>query len=194
VAQRVIYDNRFWSGVLYWISWVFLKCSGWKIKGELPAERKLVLIGAPHTSNWDFPVLMSLVGIKRIHVTYLGKHTLFKGPLGKFFYYLGGIPVDRHSPEAKDIIDQVVEEFAKRDDIWLGIAPEGTRTKVDKWKTGFYRIAKAAGVPVTMVFIDGKTKTMGFGETINLTEDMDADIALMQEFYKQFQGINPSNQ
>lgn len=194
MARKVIYDNSFWSGVLYCLSWFFLKLSGWKVVGELPTDRKLVLVGAPHTSNWDFVVLMSMVGFKRMRVAFLGKHTLFQGLFSWFFYYLGGIPVDRKSKDASDVVEQVVEEFDKRDDIWLGVSPEGTRKKVGKWKTGFYRIAKAAQVPVFPIFIDGKNKTVGYGDLINLSGDMDADIARLKTFYAQFQGIKPENQ
>jgi 1-acyl-sn-glycerol-3-phosphate acyltransferase len=194
VKQKVIYDNRFWSGLFYAVSWCFLKLSGWKVVGEIPAQKKLVIIGAPHTSNWDFPVLMALVGFKRLRVSYLGKHSLFKNPQGRFFYYLGGIPVNRKSPDAKDIVEQVVGEFNERDHVWLGVAPEGTRTKVDKWKTGFYRIAAAAGVPIAPVFIDGKNKKMGFGPVMQLSEDMQDDIAKLQAFYAPIKGIKPQNQ
>lgn len=194
MARKVIYDNRFWSGVLYCISWFFLKISGWKVVGELPENRKLVLVGAPHTSNWDFVVLMCMVGYKRMRVSFLGKHTLFEGPFSWFFYYVGGVPVDRKSKDAGDIVEQVVDEFETREHIWLGVSPEGTRKKVDKWKTGFHRIASAAQVPVFPIFIDGGNKTVGYGDLMDLSEDVDSDIARLKAFYAQFRGIRPENQ
>ncbi|NVJ98303.1 MAG: lysophospholipid acyltransferase family protein [Alphaproteobacteria bacterium] len=154
----------------------------------------MVVIAAPHTSNWDFPVFMAAVGYLRLNVSFLGKHSLFSGPIGWLFYWLGGIPVDRDANTAKDIVGQAVAAFDERDELVLGIAPEGTRSKVTKWKTGFYRIALGAGVPILTAYVDSRTKEIGFGEPFEPTGDMEADIAALQAFYTDKQGINPTNQ
>lgn len=192
-SNGLIYDNRFWRPILKGISWAFLKLWGWKVVGIPPKQKKLVIIGAPHTSNWDFPIFLSLAGYKGIRVNYLGKHSLFEGPFSKFFYYLGGIPVDRASPDAKDVVSQVIAEFDAREQIWLGIAPEGTRKKVEKWKTGFYRIAKAANMPIATVYLDKKSKTVGFGPIFEVSDDMAADFDKIQQFYADKTGVKPDN-
>jgi len=193
MADGLIYDNRFWKPILKGVSWAFLKLWGWKVVGDVPQQKKLVIIGAPHTSNWDFPVFLSMAGYLGLRVNYLGKHSLFEGAFGWFFSYLGGIPVVREGPEAKDIVSQVVEQFDRRDQIWLGIAPEGTRKKVEKWKTGFYRIARGAKRPIATVYLDQKTKTVGFGPVFELTGDMDKDIAKLMVFYADKKGIKNEN-
>lgn len=194
MARTVIYQNRFFSGLLHWTGKAFLRLAGWRVIGEFPKDDKLVAIAAPHTSNWDFPVFMAAVGYMRLNISFLGKHTLFNGPLGWLFYWLGGIPVDRHRKSAGDIVDQAVGAFESRERLILGIAPEGTRSKVTKWKTGFYRIAVAANVPILPAYLNAETKEIGFGEPFYPTGDMDADLAVLQAFYADKPGINPANQ
>ncbi|NNE63205.1 MAG: acyltransferase [Gammaproteobacteria bacterium] len=158
-----------------------------------PEMAKYVVIAAPHTSNWDFPIFLAAAGHLRINVSFLGKHSLFEGTFGWLFYWLGGIPVNRTGNAASEIVDQVVQAFRQSDNLILGIAPEGTRSRVDKWKTGFYRIAVAAEVPIVPAYVDSKTKTIGFGEIFIPTGDMQADITVLQNFYADKQGVNPDN-
>ena len=173
---------------------LFIRLWGWRVVGEVPDAKKIVFVAAPHTSNWDFPIFMSIVCHFGLRVRFLGKHTLFKGPLGRFFYYLGGIPVDRAGEDAADIVGQAVDIFNQHDEIILGIAPEGTRTKVRKWKSGFYRIAAAAGVPIGLAFLDSQNKTVGIHGLFHPTGDMKADMAAIQGFFATKQGIKPDNQ
>lgn len=195
MTTSVIYNNSFFSGCLYFVGKVFLKLGGWKVLADgFPEDNKVVVIAAPHTSNWDFPVFMAAVGYLRLNVSFLGKHTLFKGPLGWLFYYLGGIPVEREGVAASDIVDQAVGAFEAREQLILGIAPEGTRSKVSKWKTGFYRIALKAGVPILPAYLDASKKEIGFGPLFHPTGDLDADMAAIQAFYADKQGIKPANQ
>ncbi|MEX0299961.1 MAG: lysophospholipid acyltransferase family protein [Kordiimonas sp.] len=193
--KNLLYDNRFLSALLWGIGHLILKIGRWKVVGEVPAHNKYVCVVAPHTSNWDFPIFIGLVGALRIRGRYLGKHTLFESPLGWLFYYLGGIPVDRSSPNAADIVDQAVEAMEKDDrPLVLGIAPEGTRSGVSKWKTGFYRIAVAANLPIARAFLDTKTRQIGFGPTFYPTGDIKKDMAEIQAFFTDKQGIKPRNQ
>lgn len=189
----MIYDNRFFSSLLCLYAKAFLGISGWKIINKPPDIRKFVTIAAPHTSNWDFPIFIAAAGLLRINVSFLGKHSLFEGVFGWLFYWLGGIPVNRTGKAASEVVDQAVQAFLQRDKLILGIAPEGTRCRVAKWKTGFYRIALAASVPIVPAFLDSKTKTIGFGEAFIPTGDIDADLAFLQNFYLNKQGINPAN-
>ena len=193
-ATRVISNNRFFSTLLHVYGWLFLAISGWKLIGRLPEIDKYVAIAAPHTSNWDFPVFMAAVGYLRANVSFLGKHTLFENRFGWFFYWLGGIPVRRESEAASEVVDQVVKAFSKNQQLILGIAPEGTRARVDKWKTGFYRIAVAAKVPILPAYVDSSNKTIGFGEVFFPTGEMAADLMVLQDFYRDKKGINPDNQ
>ena len=167
--------------------------SGWKLVNTPPNISKYVVIAAPHTSNWDFPIFMSVVGLLRLKVSFLGKHSLFKGFFGRIFFWLGGIPVERDTAAASAIVDQIVKTFQESDHLILGIAPEGTRTRVNKWKTGFYRIALAAKVPIVPAYLDSATKTLGFGPALLPGDDMGADLATLQAFYSDKKAINPKN-
>lgn len=189
--RKTIYDNRFWLGLLSWYGKWFLKCAGWTIKGDQAPAKKMVVIAAPHTSNWDFPLFMAFVGVTRLRVSFLGKDSLFKIPvLGRLFYYLGGIPVEREGIKAKVAMTTALQVIEDADELVLGIAPEGTRSKVTKWKTGFYRIAKGANIPIGMAYVDSKTKTLGIHpEPFYPTGDMETDIEKIQLFYKDKTGV-----
>lgn len=171
-----------------------MRLGGWKVVGEVPNIPKFVAIAAPHTSNWDFPIFMSVVGVLRLRVRFLGKHTLFKGPIGWLFYWLGGIPVEREGNDVADVVKRAAEAFASRDELILGLAPEGTRSKVSKWKSGFYRIAVAADVPIVLAFVDSKKREVGIGPVFMPTGDMAADMAKIQAFYAEKAGLKPRNQ
>ncbi len=189
----VIYNNRFFSTLLSLYAKAFLKISGWKVINNAPEIAKYVAIAAPHTSNWDFPIFMAATGYLQLNISFLGKHSLFEGPFGWLFYWLGGIPVNRTGNAASEVVNQVVQAFTQSDHLILGIAPEGTRSRVGKWKTGFYRIALAAEVPIVPTYIDSKTKTIGFGEIFIPTDNMEADLAILQNFYADKRGIKPGN-
>ncbi len=166
-----------------------LRLLGWKLVGEMPEQKKVVFIFAPHTSNWDFVIMMMARFCYRMKPAYLGKHTLFKPPFGWFFKWLGGIPVERSS--SHNVVDQVVAIINERDEIALALAPEGTRSKTDKWKSGFYHIALKAQVPLVMAFLDKSTKTLGIGATIYLTGDKEQDMDTIRDFYQDKVGIKP---
>lgn len=166
-----------------------LRLFGWKLVGEMPAEKKVVFIFAPHTSNWDFVIMMMARFCYKMKPAYLGKHTLFKPPFGWFFKVLGGIPVERSS--SHNVVDQVVKIINERDEIALALAPEGTRSKKPYWKSGFYHIALKAEVPLVLTFLDKDTKTLGIGEQVNLTGDVEIDMAKIRDFYKDKKGFKP---
>ena len=192
-SPRVIHNNRFFSALLNVFGRCFLKLSGWKVVGRPPQIDKFVAIAAPHTSNWDFPIFMAAVGYLKVNISFLGKHTLFEGMFGWLFYWLGGIPVKREKDAASAVVDQVVNAFAESEHLILGIAPEGTRSRVDKWKTGFYRIALDAGVPIVPAYVDSTDKTIGFGEAFIPSGDMESDMALLRHFYADKQGVCRKN-
>ncbi|TNE61349.1 MAG: acyltransferase [Alphaproteobacteria bacterium] len=132
---------------------------------------------------------MAVVGAFRIRVRFLGKHSLFEGPFGWLFYWLGGIPVRRESAGARDLVDEAVTAFTNHEQMILGLAPEGTRSKVERWKSGYYRIAIAAGVPIQLAFVDSTTREIGLGPLFLPTGDMAADTATIQAFYEGKTGV-----
>jgi 1-acyl-sn-glycerol-3-phosphate acyltransferase len=168
--------------LLQWIGKFYLKLFGWKVEGDVPPDRKFVAIAAHHTSNWDFPPLMAMSLYLRIHAYWLGKRTLFRGPLGWLMRCLGGIPIDRES--AHNLVDQAVQAFKEREDFVLGLTPEGTRGRTDHWKTGFYYIAQGARVRIQLVFIDYKRRVCGIGPILTPSGDLEADMRKIREFYR----------
>lgn len=164
-----------------WLGRTILRLVGWRMVGALPNEPKFVIIAAPHTSNMDFVVGMSLVWAQSLDARWIGKKELFRGPMNRLFRWLGGIPVDRNAPGG--IVDDAVAAFRSRDRMILAIAPEGTRRSVDRWKSGFHRIAAGAGVPVVCGFFDRQRRLVGFGPAVFPSGDMEGDIAGLRAWY-----------
>lgn len=159
---------------------------GWKMD-ELPTDiKKYVIIAAPHTSWVDFPIAMLYRVATGVMVHYVGKDSLFKGPFGFLFRKLGGFPVDRSSNN--NTVDYIVSKFNASENFKLGLSPEGTRKKVDKWKTGFYFIAKGAGVPVVMATLDFGNKYIKVSEPFYPTNNKDKDFEFMRGFFKNVKG------
>ena len=159
---------------------------GWKMD-ELPTDiKKYVIIAAPHTSWVDFPIAMLYRVATGVMVHYVGKDSLFKGPFGFLFRKLGGFPVDRSSNN--NTVDFIVSKFNASENFKLGLSPEGTRKKVDKWKTGFYFIAKGAGVPVVMATLDFGNKYIKVSEPFYPTSNKDRDFEFMRGFFKNVKG------
>jgi len=156
---------------------------GWRVTGAFPNEPKMVMIGAPHTTNWDFVVALAAAFSLRLGFSWVGKHLLFRPPVRWFFRWLGGIPVDRRASHG--FVQQMVGEFERRSRFLLAIAPEGTRKAVDRWKTGFYHIAHGAGVPIVIVTFDNARKAIHIGPAMipsgDLAVDMDRILALYAE-------------
>jgi 1-acyl-sn-glycerol-3-phosphate acyltransferase len=173
-----------------WLFSMIFKLSGWKVVGKLPDLRKYIIIVAPHTSAWDFVIgVLARSFLKMNKARFLGKKELFDGPFGWFFRGLGGYGVDRNS--AHNMVEQVIEAFKAHDDFILALAPEGTRKKVDKLRTGFYYMALGAGVPVQPVGMDFGLKSIVIGEPIKPSGNIDADMHLILSFFTGIQGKNP---
>lgn len=170
---------------LYW------KLSGWKVRGSFPyQEKKLLMIVAPHTTWKD--VLVGFAGravLDISHARFLGKKELFDGPFGWLFRWLGGTPVDRFSPTG--MVEQVADLFRNHDRFLLAMAPEGTRQRVDKLRSGFYHIAKAAGVPILMVGLDFGKKELTLSPLFYTTDDEAADFHRIIQYFAQFEGAVP---
>ena len=165
-----------------------INISGWTIKGNVPDEERIVLIAAPHTSNWDFVLAMLAIFGLNIKLRWLGKHSIFKPGFKIFFEWLGGIPVYRDNPST--LIESIVDIVKKEKSIVIAMTPEGTRKKVKRWKTGFLRIAKQTQSKILLISIDATTKSIEIGKIFNPTGDNEEDLAFIQKYYSSFRGIN----
>lgn len=184
-----IFNTPVLSPFLHLLAKASLRVTGWKVEGRFPDLPKFVVIGAPHTSNWDFMMFLAVIFQQRANVRFMGKSELFRNPFGWFFYWCGGIPVDRS--KAQGLVEQMVQACQESDRFVLTIAPEGTRDKVREWKRGFYHIAKNSKIPVVMAVVDGMRKVVGVGQIFHPTDDIEADMKAIQEFFAGMVGINP---
>lgn len=168
---------------------LILKMGGWTLEGSVPDVPKAVIIAAPHTSNWDAFWALTYVVATRNSVHFFAKHSLFWFPLGTLLSRLGGIPLDRS--EATSAVQQAVDMFKSQESFYFALAPEGTRSLANGWKSGFYRIAREAAVPVFLGFIDYRNKRIGMQTRLDLSGDIDADLEICAEFYAAIEGRRP---
>jgi 1-acyl-sn-glycerol-3-phosphate acyltransferase len=171
---------------------LILSALGWQLDARLPSEKKFVIIGAFHTSNWDFPLGILGMWALGLKASWVGKHTLFRGPLGPILKRMGGIPVDRSVHTG--FIQRVAELYNTREQMALTIAAEGTRSKTTHWKTGFYFIALEAKVPIALGYIDYRNKRLGVGGALYPTGDISKDFEIIRDFYRDKSGLRPENQ
>ncbi len=155
---------------------------GWRLEGSPPDARKYVVLGAPHTSNWDFVFFAGAVERLGMKPSFMGKHTLFRWPLRRFMFDMGGMPVNRAKPGG--YVRSVIRAFADAEEMALVIAPEGTRSSDGRWRSGFYHIAHGAGVPIVPAWVDYSRKMGGLGEPVMPTGDYKADMAKLVGFYR----------
>lgn len=172
-----------------WLARTGLRLFGWRVVGEPPAVPKYVMLVAPHTTNWDFPIMISVDMAFKIGCVWMGKDSLFRGPLGSYLRHMGGIPIDRSSQHS--VVEQAVAAFDRSERMVMGIPPEGTRKRTDRWKTGFYYIALGAQVPIVFGFIDFKRKTTGLGPMLMPSGDIGADMEIIRDFYKDIEAKYP---
>ena len=159
----------------------WLRLAGWRIEGEIPDFARCVAAVAPHSSNWDFVHAVAAVFVLGLRVSFIGKQTLFRGSLGRFMRWLGGVPVDRS--RANGLVEDMVDAFVRADRLWLGIAPEGTRTQVDGFKSGFYRIALAAGVPILPVALNYRERALVVLPAVMPQGDVERGVAEMKALF-----------
>ena len=171
--------SRITQAVVLWL----YRWKGWTITGERPAARKFVITGAPHTSNWDFVFFIGTVHKLGIKPSFMGKVSLFKGPLKRFMYDMGGLPVDR-SKRNNNYVEETAAYFDRAEDLALVVAPEGTRGSDGTWRSGFYHIALRAGVPIVPAWVNNATMKGGVGPAIMPTGDYAADLAKIAAYYR----------
>ena len=190
--QTTIFDTPVINTLMRAFSRATLRLMGWRTEGMTPdaiaAYPKYVLIAAPHTSNWDFPMTLMVCFVLRLRVYWMAKSSLFTWQIGWLSRWLGGIPIDRSA--SNNTVHNTVAAFAARERLAVIVAPEGTRGKVTHWKTGFYHIAHGAGVPIALAYLDFKRKTGGIGSMFVTTGDIAADMAQIQRFYSGITGKN----
>lgn len=165
--------------------------SRYRLKSEPPPDTSAVLIGAPHTSNWDFVIMLAISWQHGFAPRWLGKHTLFKAPFGRLMRALGGIPVNRANPGR--LVAEVVALAQAEERVFIVVTPEGTRHRGKLWKSGFYRIARDANLPLVLGYVDSVTRTAGLGPTLHLTGDVIADMDEVRAFYSDKHGIRPDD-
>jgi 1-acyl-sn-glycerol-3-phosphate acyltransferase len=179
------------TGIKAVIGRAWLSAFGWTVSGGHPGVHKAVVVAAPHTSNWDWPFTIAVGWAIGVKMQWVGKHTLFKGPMGPIMRAFGGVSVDRRS--SHNFVQQIVDRFAmcgEDDELMIVISPEGSRSKVGRWKTGFYHMARSANVPIILGFLDYERKQGGLGTIFWPTGDLEADAAHLREFYKHVRGRN----
>jgi len=189
--HRTIFDTPIINTLLRWFSVGMLRLLGWKVEGALPQScSKSVFIAAPHTSNWDLPYTLMVAFALRLNIYWMGKASIFPFGLRHTMMWLGGIPV--HREKSNNLVDASADAIkAATGPLQLVVPPEGTRSKVRYWKTGFYYIALAAGVPVVMSYMDYSKKIAGLGPVFVPTGDLEADMVKIKAFYAPFKGRNP---
>ena len=174
------------------LSKIILKIIRWRVDGSLPIDqKKYVLIVAPHTSNWDFFLFVLTVSVLRLQPSVLIKDTIFIGPLGWFLRYCGAIPVNRR--QAGSLVTYISGIYEEREEFVLIITPEGTRSPNANWKRGFHHVARAAEVPILVVYVDSAVRTIGIEGLMDPSEDVDGDIRKLKTFFDGKKGLKPGN-
>lgn len=200
LANQIIIDGATvrpapWRGLFSesfrWLSAAYLALGGWKVRGDWPGLDKAVLVAAPHTSNWDGVNMLATAGFYRVKLRWMGKKSLTQGPLGWFIKAMGCVPIDRSS--SNDVVKQMSDAFAAEPRMILAIPPEGTRSAVKEWKSGFYHIAVGAGVPIILSVLDYGTKTARLAAVITPSGDYETDLATIRAHYRDAKGKHAEN-
>ncbi|KAA3610432.1 MAG: acyltransferase [Calditrichaeota bacterium] len=185
ISSKLIHNGPTTGLIRYWTGRFFLWLFSWDVVGRFPKDKKFIIITAPHTSNWDFPLGILAIYIYRLKCSWIGKDSLFKKPFGVFMRWLGGIAVNRDSQHG--VVDQIAKQFRESIKLAIAIAPSGTRKKGNSWKSGFYWMAHKAQVPIVCAYFDYKRRETGIGLSFIPTGNVKMDMDRIREFYKLFQ-------
>ena len=189
--HKTIFSTPIVATVMRWLSLAYLKLAGWKIEGTLPAQARVsVFIAAPHTINWDLPFTLMAAFALRLDIYWMGKEEIFKPPFRALMMWLGGIPVRR--AQSNNLVAESARALQESTrPMQLVVPPEGTRSKVRYWKSGFYHIAQTAGVPIVLSYLDFGTKRLGLGPLLIPSGNLEADMVTIKAFYAPIRGKNP---
>jgi len=191
--HTTIFETPVINTMMRAVSRAILRLTGWRSEGMTPEQialhPKFILIAAPHTSNWDFPYTLMVCFDLKLKVYWMAKASLFAWPIGWLSRWLGGIAINRSAKS--NTVTNTIDAFATRERLAIIVAPEGTRGKVTHWKTGFYHMAHGAGVPIALAYLDFNKKTGGIGAMFSPTGSIEADMAVIQEFYRGISGKHP---
>jgi 1-acyl-sn-glycerol-3-phosphate acyltransferase len=177
--------------LLCYLSYLLVRAMGWRITGERPREPKVMILGAPHTSNLDYFLTLALMHHFQLPLRYLIKDSVFRTPLGPLIRMLGGIPVDRS--KANNLVEGIVNTIKAQEVMAIGVLPEGTRKYVPYWRSGFYYIASGAEIPIYPVSVDGPNKHLHMGPALVTSGDIEADMELLANFFGDIKGVIPKN-
>jgi 1-acyl-sn-glycerol-3-phosphate acyltransferase len=191
-SPKITHPGPTSSIAAYWVGRVWMTVFGWSTGGDAPKVERAVFIAAPHTSNWDLPHMLAAAFVFRLKISFLAKHTLFRWPLGGLLRWLGGIPVDRRAP--RGLVDQVVDRISAADRILVIVPPSGTRSRRDYWKSGFYWMARNAGVPIVCGTLDYSRRIASLGTIVEPTEDVEADMDAIRAYYTDKRGKFSKNE
>lgn len=175
---------------LCYLSYLLVRVLGWRITGERPQEAKVMILGAPHTSNLDYFLTLALIHHFQLPLRYLIKDQVFRGPWAPLLRSLGGIPVDRS--QSNNLVEGIVQTIKAQEVMAIGVLPEGTRKYVPHWKSGFYYIALGAGIPIYPVSVDGPNRHLHMGPKLQASGDIEADMAILADFFGDIKGVIPS--
>ena len=189
--RTTVFSTPLITPLLRVIAIVILKLTGWKAVGEEIGNPRFVLIAAPHTSNWDFPLMLLVVLKLRLELYWMGKNSLFPFGFGWLMRWLGGISIDR--AKSHNVVNETVRQYREHESLVILIPPEGTRSKVTTWKSGFYHIANNANVPIMMGYIDAATKEAGLADLFHPTGNLKQDIREIRAFYNKKIGLRAEN-
>jgi 1-acyl-sn-glycerol-3-phosphate acyltransferase len=178
------------SRALRLIGRFYLRACGWRVEGTLPACRRAVVVAAPHTSNWDLPFMLAVAYALGVQPSWLGKRELFRWPLGWVFRRLGGVPVDRSA--RRGLVGEAVARLAEAERLFLVIPPSGTRARATHWKSGFYHVARGAGVPIVCAYLDYHERVGGIGLVLRPSGSVRADMDRIRAFYAPKRGKYPA--
>ena len=190
MVNHTIFNTPGLEAFFHRASRLILSLAGWRTEGRLPQIPKFVLVGAPHTSNWDLPFTLLMAFAFRARIHWMGKRAIFRRPFKGIFQWLGGIPVQRSQSE--NLVEQSIQQFQRSEQLILTIAPAGTRKRVIRWKSGFYYIACGAKVPIVLGFLDYRRKVGGIGPLVYPSGNIAADMKIIRAFYDGVTGKNHS--
>ncbi len=186
--HKTMFSTFFIKDILWLISKLFLWITGWKVVGAVPKDKKFVMIAAPHTSNWDLPYMLAICFVLKAKPYWMGKEQIFKFPFKGMMKWMGGIPIDRS--KANNVVEATADIMKQSEELIVTIPPEGTRSKVRYWKSGFYHIANLSGVPIVLGFLDYTNKKGGIGGVIHPSGNIEEDMVKIKAFYQPIDGKN----